>query len=173
MLARFDSMENPINGFMQNLAIALAVVVVAVAGFGCGSSRPEPVVVVANSRVEPAFTNKLGGGFVLQRVEMRVDGKLVGQNVADRGGSLETDLSFPASTISSGEHQVAVHAVYRGEGHGVFSYLKEYTFKVESNHEFRAPHLKTIAITAVCFEKGGPTTALEDRPAIRWVEEIR
>ncbi len=159
--------------FSGDIAIVLVVAVVATAGFGCGSSRSDPVVVVASSRVEPAFTNKLGGAFVLQRVEMRVDGKLLGKHVADKDGSLDADLSFSASTVPSGEHEVAVHAVYRGEGHGVFSYLKEYSFKVKSAYEFRAPPLKTIAITAVCFEKGGPTTALEDRPAIRWVEEIR
>ncbi len=159
--------------FPGDLAIALVVAVVAAAGFGCGSSRSDPVVVVANSRVEPAFTNKLGGAFVLQRVEMRVDGKLAGKHVADKDGSLDADLSFSASTVPSGEHEISVNAVYRGEGHGVFSYLKEYRFKVESEYEFRAPPLKTIAITAVCFEKGGPTTELSDRPAIRWVEEIR
>ena len=159
--------------FSGDLAIGFVLVVVVVAGFGCGSSRSDPVVVVANSRVEPAFTNNLGSAFVLQRVEMRVDGKLAGKHVADKDGSLDAELSFPASTVPSGEHEVAVYTVYRGEGYGVFSYLKEYSFKVESAYEFRAPPLKTIAITAVCFEKGGPTTALEDRPAIRWTEEIR
>ena len=166
-------MENPIKRFLQECAIALAVAVVVVVGFGCGSNRREPVVVVANSRVDLAFTNELGASFVPQRVEMKVDGKLLGRHVADRGESLDVELSFPAVTVPSGEHRVAIHVVCRGEGYGVFSYLKEYAFKVKSKHEFRAPPLKTIAITAVCFEKGGPTTALEDRPAIRWVEEIR
>jgi hypothetical protein len=140
------------------IAIALALNAALVAGSGCGPSRPEPVVVAADSRVELAFTNELGGSFVLMSVELRLDGELVGEQV---------------STVPAGEHEVSVRARYRGEGHGIFSYLKEYKFDVKSKHTFRAPPLKTIAITAVCFERGGPTTELSDRPAIRWVEETR
>jgi hypothetical protein len=173
MSSNTEPVQYSVVGIKQDLAIAIVVAVVVVVGLGCGSSRREPLVVVANSRVDLAFANELGAAFVPQRVEIRVDGQLLGQHVADKGGSLKAALSFPAETVPAGEHQVAVHAVYRGEGHGVFSYLKEYSFNVKSRHEFRAPPLKTIAITAVCFEKGGLTTELSDRPTIRWVEEIR
>lgn len=144
----------------------------AIVSFGCGPSRPEPVVVAADSRIETAFRNELGGAFVLESVELRIDGRLVGRHVANADDQ-ETEVAFPAAILPAGECEAAVHAVYRGEGHGIFSYLKDYKFDVESTHEFRAPPLGTIAITAVCFERGDPTTEISDRPRIRWLEETR
>jgi hypothetical protein len=138
----------------------------------CGTSRSEPTVITADSRIETGFRDELGASFVLESVELRVDGRIVGRHVAaEDGGSGAID--FPAAILPAGEHEAEVHAVYRGEGHGIFSYLKEYKFDVESTHEFRTPPLGTVALTAVCFEKGGPTTELSDRPRIRWLEERR
>jgi hypothetical protein len=142
------------------------------AALGCGPQRSDPVVIPADSQVKTAFVNDLGSSFVLESVEMKVDGRISGRYDVD-AGSPEHEIEFSAAVVAAGDHEASVHAVYRGQGHGVFSYLKDYKFEVESSHDFRTPPLKTVEVTAVCYEKGGPTTALSDRPAIRWIEEVR
>ena len=61
---------------------------------------------------------------------------------------------------------------YRGHGYGIFSYLKGYRFKVRSSHTYTAAEGKLIHLRVVAYEKGGPTTPLEDRPDVRYVERI-
>ena len=60
----------------------------------------------------------------------------------------------------------------QGNGYGVFSYLRGYKFEVRSSHSFTAVEGKTINLQAVAYEKGGVTTPLEERPAIRYVEKV-
>jgi hypothetical protein len=54
----------------------------------------------------------------------------------------------------------------------VFSYLRGYRFEVRSSHSFTAVDGKTVNLDAVAYEKGGVTTPLEERPAIRYREKI-
>lgn len=146
--------------------------IILLSAAGCGATRSEPTVIAADSRIEIGFRDELGPSFVLQSVVLRIDGQVVGRHTAPQEGGTGA-IEFPAAILPAGQHEAAAHAVYRGEGHGIFSYLKEYKFDVESKHEFRAPPLGAIALTAVCFEKGGPETELSDRPRIRWLEELR
>jgi hypothetical protein len=149
---------------------AAALVCTLLALTGCGPSRADPVLILGDSRVETFFVDELGGSFVLVSAKFVVDGRVVGERVAsedDRG----TVFEFPAITVPAGEHEIKAHARYRGKGHGIFSYLEEYKFDVESSHEFSASPHRTISLTAVCYERGGPTTELSERPAIRWIEK--
>jgi hypothetical protein len=62
--------------------------------------------------------------------------------------------------------------VYRGNGYGVFSYLEGYKFKVQSSHTFNAEGGKVTTVKIVGFEKGGLTSDLKDRPAVRYDLEV-
>ncbi|MCA9583231.1 MAG: dihydrolipoamide acetyltransferase, partial [Myxococcales bacterium] len=75
-------------------------------------------------------------------------------------------------SIVPGEHTLTVNLEYRGHGHGVFTYLKGYRFKVRSNYSFNAPEGRSVTVKVVGYEKGGPTAPLEERPAIRYIEHI-
>jgi hypothetical protein len=55
----------------------------------------------------------------------------------------------------------------------VFSYLRGYKFEVKSSHSFTITEGKTVELEAVAWEKGGVTTPLEQRPAVRYTEKIR
>jgi hypothetical protein len=55
----------------------------------------------------------------------------------------------------------------------VFSYLRGYKFEVKGSHSFTVTEGKTIELEAVAWEKGGVTTPLEQRPALRYVEKIK
>lgn len=71
------------------------------------------------------------------------------------------------ATVPEGEHELSVRLEYVGHGEGVFAYLKGYRFQVRSSHGIRLPAGATT-VTVVAHEKGGPTTPMEERPAVDW-----
>jgi hypothetical protein len=71
-----------------------------------------------------------------------------------------------------GDHTLSVVLQYRGHGYGIFSYLKGYSFKVRSSRTFTVGEGKAIKLEVIGYEKGGVTTALEERPAVRYAENI-
>ena len=72
-----------------------------------------------------------------------------------------------------GDHTLQVLVNLQGNGYGVFSYLRGYRFEVKSSHSFTAVEGKTLSIQVVGYEKGGVTTPLEERPAIRYGEKVQ
>jgi len=114
----------------------------------------------------------MGSGFELQRFAWTIDAgpsfsdieqaKLDAKLRTERAATYE--LSLP-----SGCHRVGVHAEYRGNGSGVFAYLKEYRFATKSAHAFDA--VEGGSLTIVGYEQGGPETPLEQRPALRFTEQ--
>jgi hypothetical protein len=60
----------------------------------------------------------------------------------------------------------------RGHGYGVFSYLRGYRFEVRSSHSFTVTEGKAVTLRAIAYEKGGVTTPLEQRPAVRYIENV-
>ncbi|MCG8424512.1 MAG: dihydrolipoamide acetyltransferase [Proteobacteria bacterium] len=111
--------------------------------------------------------NKMGGSFRLVKLVYALDGTQIFAR-SDDSGALHKNKEFEVLTgpIAPGSHTISVLALYRGHGYGVFKYLTKYKFTVRSSHTFTASEGKSTRIEAVAFEKGGPTTPLEDRPAI-------
>jgi hypothetical protein len=92
----------------------------------------------------------------------------------DVNGDLDKREEFEIfnGRIVPGQHQIAVRLVYRGHGYGVFSYLEGYKFKVQSSYTFNAEATKVTTVKVVGFEKGGLTSDLKDRPAVRYDVEV-
>jgi len=61
-----------------------------------------------------------------------------------------------------------VRMVYRGSGYGIFKYLEGYKFKLQSNQTFNAEGGKVTTLKVVGYDKGGLTSDIKDRPAIRY-----
>jgi hypothetical protein len=112
----------------------------------------------AGSRASIKFENELSSAFRVTRVLVVLDGA-VQYNKTDQSGALS-------------EHTLQVLVNLQGNGYGVFSYLKGYRFEVRSSHSFTAVEGKTINLDAISYEKGGVTTPLEERPAVRYVEKV-
>ncbi len=112
--------------------------------------------------------NKMGSSFRLQRLVYALDGTQIFARSDEGNANLYKTKSFDVLTgpISPGSHTVSVLAIYKGHGYGVFKYLNKYTFTVRSSHTFTAAEGKSTRIEAVGFEKGGPTTPLDKRPAL-------
>jgi len=118
--------------------------------------------------------NEMGSSFYLESVTYALDGAPIYTKV-DLDGDLDKREEFEIfnGRIVPGNHQLAVQMVYRGYGFGLFSYLKDYRFKIQSAYTVDAEPGKVITVKVVSFEKGGLTTELKDRLAIRYEQEIQ
>lgn len=113
--------------------------------------------------------NEMGAQFVLESVAYALDGAPIYTKV-DANGDLDKREEFEIfnGRIVPGNHQIAVRMVYRGHGYGIFSYLEGYKFKLQSNQTFNAEAGKVTTVKVVGFEKGGITSDIKDKPAIRY-----
>jgi hypothetical protein len=124
------------------------------------------------ARVEIKFQNEMSAAFRVTRVLVLLDGT-VQYNKADEGETLSTQRQIPVftGTIAPGDHTLQVSVKLRGHGYGVFSYLRGFTFDLKDELKFSVDEGKTIQIAAMAWEKGGATTALEERPALRFTSK--
>ena len=128
------------------------------------------------ARAEINFVNDLSSAFRLTGALFVLDGA-VQYNKQDESddSALASQKQIPIfiGSIPPGDHTVQIVLQLRGNGYGVFSYLKGYKFKVPSSHSFTVSEGKTLKLDVVAWEKGDVTTDLTDRPAVRFTENIR
>ncbi len=117
--------------------------------------------------------NEMGPSFVLESVTYILDGSPVFSRV-DHTGELDSQREIEVfnGRLMPGSHQIVVQLVYRGSGYGVFRYLNDYRFRIQSSHTFNAEGGMATRIDIVSFARGGLTTELQDRPRIRYEEEV-
>jgi len=127
----------------------------------------------SGARAVLVHKNDMGGSFALDSVAYALDGAPI-LTRTDKDGDLSKRPEFEIfnGRIVPGQHQVAVRLIYRGRGFGVFSYLEGYKFTVSSSYTFSAEPGKVTTVKVVGYEKGGITTDLKDRPAVRYDVEV-
>ncbi|MEP7050369.1 MAG: hypothetical protein ABJB12_08460 [Pseudomonadota bacterium] len=127
------------------------------------------------ARAEINFVNDLSSAFRLTGALFVLDGA-VQYNKQDESddSALASQKTIPIfiGSIPPGDHTVQIVVNLRGNGYGVFSYLKGYKFKVPSSHSFTITEGKTLKLDVIAWEKGDVTTDLTDRPAVRFTENI-
>ena len=128
------------------------------------------------ARAEITFRNDLSSAFRLTGALFVLDGA-VQYNKQDESDdsalASQKDIPIFIGSIPPGDHTVQIVLQLRGNGYGVFSYLKGYKFKVPSSHSFTISEGKTLKLDVIAWEKGDVTTDLTDRPAIRFTENVR
>ena len=129
--------------------------------------------VVGGGQAVILHENRMSQSYKLVRVVYALDGAPIFAK-ADEEGSLGDQQEFEIynGSIVPGEHTLTVNLEYRGHGYGVFAYLKGYRFKVRSTYTFAVPEGRVATVHVVGYEKGGPTTPLEERPAVRYIERV-
>ena len=127
----------------------------------------------SGARAVLVHKNEMGGTFALESVAYALDGAPI-LTRSDKDGDLANRPEFEIfnGRIVPGQHQVAVKLIYKGKGFGVFSYLEGYKFTVSSSYTFSAEPGKVTTVKVVGYEKGGLTTELKDRPAVRYDVEV-
>ena len=129
--------------------------------------------VVGGGQAVILHENRMSQSYKLVRVVYALDGAPIFTK-ADEEGTLGAQQEFEVynGSIVPGEHTLTVNLEYRGHGYGVFAYLKGYRFKVRSTYTFAVPEGRVSTVHVVGYEKGGPTTPLEERPAVRYIERV-
>ena len=128
------------------------------------------------ARAEITFRNDLSSAFRLTGALFVLDGDVQYNKQDESDDSAlanQKDIPIFIGSIPPGDHTVQIVLQLRGNGYGVFSYLKGYKFKVPSSHSFTITEGKTLKLDVIAWEKGDVTTDLTDRPAIRFTETVR
>jgi hypothetical protein len=125
------------------------------------------------STVRVVHVNKMGGGYQMEAVQYFLDGRNI-YNRVDPQGSLNAsemrEFDVVSQALPVGPHALQVNITLRGNGLGVFSYLKAYSFKVRSTFEFEVVEGSETEIRVVADERGGPWTDYTKRPFVKYDE---
>ena len=114
----------------------------------------------------------MSASFTLTRLLLVLDSHVLYDEEATIGRAFPHWVLLSMAGNTPGEHVLQVLLQLRGEGVGDYTYLRGYRFEVKSSHQFRVPENRPISVEVVAWEKGGCTTPIEQRPAIRYIERL-
>jgi hypothetical protein len=131
---------------------------------------------ISTGKIIIVHDNQMGASFYLRSISYNLSGNPI-FNKTDYEGSLNNSKAkkFVAftNTLQPGRYTLSVDLLYRGDGLGVFSYLKKYNFRIRSSYTFQVQEGKSVEVSVVAFEKNPLTSQLTDRPAVRYDMKIR
>ncbi|MEE2787814.1 MAG: dihydrolipoamide acetyltransferase [Myxococcota bacterium] len=123
---------------------------------------------IAGSEVRIVHRNEMGSSFRLEKIIYSLDGQPLQSSVDTNDLGENREMQIFDGPVTPGNHTLSVVMVYRGNGFGIFSYLRGYVFTLRNSYTFHAEEGKRIQVNVVGYEKGGMTTDLKDRPDIRF-----
>ena len=122
--------------------------------------------VIAEAKAIIVHSDEMGPSFKLQRVIYHLDGdKIYYQD--ENSGNLEGKERFEvySANVLPGNHVLSVEMTYRGDS-SVFTYMKDYVFRLRANFTFYATKGKITRVESVGYKKGDITWDLTKRPSI-------
>lgn len=127
---------------------------------------------VSGSRIQIRHKNEMGGQYSLVQVYYAIDQQPVFVR-DDSSGALNKldDEVISDQSLAPGAHQLSVLYVYKGRPWGVFRYMDDYTFRVESGYDFTVDEGKTAELVVTAAEAGNFFTAYEKRPTVKYSYE--
>ncbi len=81
-------------------------------------------------------------------------------------GSSDRVVGIFRGRLPPGPHRLEVRLLYRGEGHGVFTYLRDYRFTVSSRLDFESRKGEALVVDAFGTER--TDLPLQERPIVRF-----
>jgi hypothetical protein len=111
--------------------------------------------------------NQLGSTYTVESISYYLDGQPIYSRV-DEQGSLDQaeEIKLHDGAIPPGNHNVSVSIVLRGNGFGIFNYVDQYTFKVQSSYAFVAEDSKTCEVRVRMDERKGIGRTFVERPQV-------
>ena len=115
--------------------------------------------------------NELAKTYSMESVQYFMDGKNIYTKV-DPGGELAgvKEMKVHEQRVPSGTHNLQVKMVLRGNGYGVFSYLRTYQFNVQSSYSLKVDDGQMAVVRVIADSKGSMKSFVE-RPSVRY--EVR
>ena len=122
---------------------------------------------VSGARVQLRYEDEMGGQYDLTQVYYAIDRETVFSGTGEGLKKLDGELIYDRM-LAPGAHQLSVVYVYKGRPWGVFRYMTDYTFRVESGYDFVVDEGKSAELIVVATEQGNAFTAYEERPNIKF-----
>jgi hypothetical protein len=123
------------------------------------------------SRLVLWHVDRMGPAYSTESIQYFLDGKNIFAKLDPSGSLNETDeFQVVDRSLPPGPHSLQVNVGLRGNGYGVFSYLKTYTFKVQSSYTFEIDDGRMTALRVVLDDKGGLVRRFVDRPSVSYEE---
>ena len=110
--------------------------------------------------------NEMGKRYRLVEMTVALDGEQVGYRRAPDGTELEKDFEAFQGPVSPGRHSVTVILGYEGRNTGLFNYVDNYKFRVQSGYAFEAAADRPAAIDVVARERKGVTVPVDQKPTM-------
>ncbi len=127
---------------------------------------------VSGSRIQVRHKNKMGGQYTLVQVYYAIDQQPIFMRDNSSGDLDDIDDEIVSDRLlSPGAHQLTVLYIYKGKPWGVFSYMNDYTFRVESGYDFSIEEGKSAELVITAAEAGNFFTAYEKRPTVKYAFE--
>jgi len=125
-------------------------------------------------RAEIQFNNELSGAWHVVEAVFVLDGAVQYKKTDDTGVlAKQTTIPIFSGSVPTGDHTLQVMLKLRGHGFGVFSYLRGIEATVRASHSFTLSDGKVLELKVIGWEKGGPTTPVEQQPDIRFNSVVR
>jgi hypothetical protein len=127
----------------------------------------------AGSKAAVVHVNQLGRRYAIQSIAYYVNGQgAFSKTASDTGveGTLDGKTEFKVfeGTLPPGTHTVAVNLRMRGNGWGVFSYVDDYEFGLQSTQQFTAEEGKVCQVRVVIDERKGAGLSFSERPGVTY-----
>lgn len=128
---------------------------------------------IGGSRIIIDHVNELGGVFDLVRVSYALDGNQIYATSTEEMANLprRNRMEVHVAPVLAGPHTIVVQAEVRGNDHGMFSYMNEYSYTLVSSHSFTIDEGKTGEVDVIIYDHGGGQS-LDDRLDVRYDVEI-
>jgi hypothetical protein len=127
---------------------------------------------VSGARLQIRHKNDMGGQYELVQVYYALDNEPVfsKQDMTGELDDLDDEIIYDRM-LAPGQHQLTVLYVYKGKAWGVFQYMKDYTFRVQSGYDFSVDEGKASELIVTADEKEGAFIPYEDRPSVTYQYE--
>jgi hypothetical protein len=127
---------------------------------------------VSGARLQIRHKNDMGGQYELVQVYYALDNEPVfsKQDMTGELDDLDDEIIYDRM-LAPGQHQLTVLYVYKGKAWGVFQYMKDYTFRVQSGYDFSIDEGKASELIVTADEKEGAFIPYEDRPSVTYQYE--
>lgn len=125
--------------------------------------------VVSGAKAILYHINELGAEYAMESITYFLDGTKIYSRTDTTGELAKKDeIKIFEGSIPPGNHQVTVNMVLRGHGFSVFSYLNQYTLRVQGSYSFIAQEGKVSRLKIIAYEKKGIPLEFKDRPSFRY-----
>jgi hypothetical protein len=110
--------------------------------------------------------SEMGRRYRLVEAIVAMDGEQVAHRRAPDGAELEREFTVFKGPVVPGRHAVNVVLVYQGRNAGLFNYVDDYTFRVQSSYAFDAVADRPAVLDVVAKERKGISVPLEQKPTM-------